>query len=43
MFDIAMGVRRGESAFRDSLDRVLMVRKKEIDRILTDCGVPLVP
>lgn len=42
VFDIAMGVRRGESAFRDSLDNVLMRRKPEIDRILTSYGVPLV-
>src|SRR4051812_35707431 len=34
VFDIAMGVRRGEGAFRDSLDAILLRRKPEIDRIL---------
>lgn len=40
VFDIAMGVRRGESAFRDSLDAVILRRRREIDRILADYGVP---
>jgi mxaJ protein len=39
-FDIAMGVRRGETALRDSLDAVLLRRRREIDRILADYGVP---
>lgn len=42
VFDIAMGVRRGESAFRDSLDNVIMRRQPGIDRILESYGVPLV-
>jgi mxaJ protein len=42
VFDIAMGVRRGESAFRDSLDNVIMRHQPEIDRILESYGVPLV-
>jgi mxaJ protein len=40
VFDIAMGVRRGETAFRDSLDAILLRRRNEIDRILADYGVP---
>jgi mxaJ protein len=43
VFDIALGVRRGETAFRDSLDGVIMRRQKDIDRILRDYAVPLVP
>jgi mxaJ protein len=39
-FDIAMGVRHGESAFRDSLDAVIARRRVDIDRILADYGVP---
>jgi mxaJ protein len=42
VFDIAMGVRRGESAFRDSLDNVIMRHQPELDRILESYGVPLV-
>jgi mxaJ protein len=40
VFDIAMGVRRGETAFRDQLDDVLRRRKGEIDRLLDSYGVP---
>lgn len=40
VFDIAMGVRRGESAFRDSLDAVILRRRREINRILADYDVP---
>lgn len=43
VFDIAMGVRRGEAAFRDSVDHVIMRRQREIDRILASYAVPLVP
>jgi mxaJ protein len=43
VFDIALGVRRGETAFRDSLDGAIMRRQKDIDRILRDYAVPLVP
>jgi mxaJ protein len=42
VFDIAMGERRGESAFRDSLDNVIMRHQPEIDRILESYGVPRV-
>lgn len=40
VFDIAMGVRRGETALRDTLDAVIARRQHDIDRILADYGVP---
>jgi mxaJ protein len=40
VFDIAMGVRHGETALRDSLDAVIHRRQRDIDRILADYGVP---
>lgn len=40
VFDIAMGVRHGETALRDTLDAVILRRRGEIDRILADYGVP---
>jgi mxaJ protein len=40
VFDIAMGVRRGDTALRDSLEAVIVRRQREIDRILADYGVP---
>jgi mxaJ protein len=41
VFDIAMGVRRGESSLRDTLDSVLVRRQSEINRILVAYGVPV--
>jgi mxaJ protein len=43
VFDIAMGVRRGEEPFREELEQVLDRREGEIDRILADFGVPVKP
>jgi mxaJ protein len=40
VFDIAMGVRRGDTVLRDSLDAVIARRQHDIDRILADYGVP---
>jgi mxaJ protein len=40
VFDIAMGVRHGETAFRDSLDAIIVRRQRDFDRILADYGVP---
>jgi mxaJ protein len=40
VFDIAMGVRRGDTALRDRLDDVLRRRRREIDRVLARYGVP---
>ena len=41
-FAIAMGVRKADTAFRDSLDQVIVRRRAEIARLLRDYGVPLV-
>ena len=41
-FAIAMGVRKGDTAFRDTLDQVIVRRRAEIDRLLADYGVPRV-
>ena len=43
VFDIAMGVRRGEKQFHEELEHVLDRREDEIDRILADYGVPVKP
>jgi len=42
VFDIALGVRRGEEAFRTALDAILQRRRPEINRILDEYGVPRV-
>jgi mxaJ protein len=42
VFDIAMGVRRGDSTFRASIDDVIERRHASIDSILADYGVPRV-
>jgi quinoprotein dehydrogenase-associated probable ABC transporter substrate-binding protein len=41
-FDISLGVREGDQRRKTELDSVLQRRKKEIQRILTDYGVPQV-
>jgi mxaJ protein len=40
VFDIGMGVRREDAALRDTLDAVILRRRREIDRLLADYGVP---
>jgi mxaJ protein len=40
VFDISMGVRRGDNALRDQLNTIISRRKGEIDRILDQYGVP---
>lgn len=40
VFDIAMGVRRGEDALRRELDAALIRRRPQIDAILAAYGVP---
>jgi mxaJ protein len=40
VFDISMGVRRGETALRDRLDAIIERRQPEIDGILRRYGVP---
>lgn len=42
VFDISMGVRRGDQEFRDRIDQILETRRLEIDRILNDYRVPRV-
>ena len=42
-FDVAMGVRRGDTGLRDELDRVIRTRQKEIDTIVAAHGVPRAP
>ena len=40
VFDISMGVRRGDQEFKDRVDQFLEQRRSEIDRILADYRVP---
>jgi mxaJ protein len=42
VFDIAMGVRRGDQGLRDQLEQFLEKRRPEIERILQDYRVPRV-
>jgi mxaJ protein len=39
-FDISMGVRRGDDAFRQEIEAALARRRADVDTILTDYGVP---
>jgi mxaJ protein len=43
VFEIAMGVRKGDEALRDEVQEVLTRRRQEVDSILARFGVPLVP
>jgi quinoprotein dehydrogenase-associated probable ABC transporter substrate-binding protein len=42
VYDISMGVRRGEDAFKARVEEILQRQRMEIDRILDDYGVPRV-
>jgi mxaJ protein len=42
VFDISMGVRRGDTELRDKLNAIIVRRKGEIHRILDQYGVPRV-
>jgi mxaJ protein len=42
VYDISMGVRRGDDAFREQLDEILSRKSLEIERILDEYGVPRV-
>lgn len=42
VFDIAMGVRRGDQQLRDRLEQIIEKRRSDIDRILEEYGVPRV-
>jgi len=43
VYDIAMGVRHGDVAFKDEIESVLARRRGEIRKVLDDFRVPLVP
>lgn len=40
VFDIALGVRRGDTALRDELDAILVRRAADVDALLREFGVP---
>ena len=42
VFDISMGVRRGDNAMRDKLDEIINRDRAEIEKILDEYGVPRV-
>jgi mxaJ protein len=42
VYDISMGVRRGDDAFRERLETIIERRRAEIDEILESYGVPRV-
>jgi quinoprotein dehydrogenase-associated probable ABC transporter substrate-binding protein len=42
VYDISMGVRRGDQQLKDQLEEVLAKRRADIDRLLNEYGVPRV-
>src|SRR6267142_4365987 len=42
VYDISMGVRRGDQGLKDQLEQILEKRRSDVDRILRDYGVPRV-
>jgi mxaJ protein len=40
VYDISLGVRRGEQAFKDRLDEILERRRPEIEHLLDEYGIP---
>lgn len=42
-YEIAMGVRFGEKAWKDQINQLIETKQAEIDAILTEYGVPLLP
>lgn len=42
VYDISMGVRRGDNAFRDEIEGAIERRRAEIEKILDEYGVPRV-
>ena len=40
VFDISMGVRRGDDAFREELEQIIVRRRAEIESLLDEYGVP---
>jgi mxaJ protein len=42
VYDISMGVRRGDNAFRDEVEGAIERHRAEIEKILEEYGVPRV-
>ncbi|MFN2532576.1 MAG: substrate-binding domain-containing protein [Pyrinomonadaceae bacterium] len=42
VYDISMGVRRGDQSLKERLEQILMKRRSDIDHVLSDYGVPRV-
>jgi mxaJ protein len=42
VFDIAIGLRRGDARLHDEVDDFIVRRRPDIDAILTEYGVPRV-
>jgi mxaJ protein len=42
VYDISLGVRRGDQQLKDQLEQILQKRRTEIDKLLNDYGVPRV-
>ncbi|MBV9210295.1 MAG: substrate-binding domain-containing protein [Acidobacteria bacterium] len=42
IYDISLGVRHGDQAFKEDLDKILQERRQEIESILDEYGVPRV-
>jgi mxaJ protein len=42
VYDISMGVRRGDETFREQLDEILTRKRPEVEAILDEYGVPRV-
>jgi mxaJ protein len=40
VYDISMGVRRGDDVFKEQLETIIERRRTEIEKILDDYGVP---
>jgi quinoprotein dehydrogenase-associated probable ABC transporter substrate-binding protein len=43
VYDISMGVRRGDNAFKDQLEEILARKRPDIEKILDEYNVPRVP
>lgn len=42
-YEISMGVRHSDKAFRDELNKIIAAKQPEIDAILAEYGVPMLP
>ena len=42
VYDISIGVRRGDNEFKDKLDEILRRQRTEIESLLDEYGVPRV-